>query len=173
MVFMHTVPNLISLSRILFALVFLVQNPIVRSIGIVGALLTDWLDGFVARKYKVKTQLGAALDPLADRIFVLFAFMTLIAENQLQVWQMVAMLSRDIAIILFGIHLAINGLLLKVRLRAIWCGKVTTVLQLFLLLALIMGYQFPPELYSVFVVLGCFSFFELSYNNYRQIQVKE
>lgn len=168
---MLSIPNLLSLSRIPLAFLFLFESPLARVLAVVCALATDWSDGYLARRFKNKTQLGAFLDPMTDRFFVLFAFWVLIQEHHLQHWQILAMLGRDIAILIFGVHLAINGLLTKIKLRAIWCGKITTVLQLLLLLSVTLGYPPLPEMYYLFVVLGVLAFFELSYNNYCQAQL--
>ena len=62
------------------------------------ASLTDWLDGYIARKYKMETKLGAVLDPLADKMLTGGALVLVAAENNL--WVLVAgmLLCREIAI---------------------------------------------------------------------------
>ena len=62
-----------SLSRAAFALAFLQENPIIRLLAILMAMLSDFLDGYIARKQKVTTQFGAVLGPVMVKFFVIFA----------------------------------------------------------------------------------------------------
>lgn len=157
-----TLPNLLSLSRIPLAFVFLQENIPLRCMALVLAVLTDIADGYIARSYNQKSKLGALIDPLADKFFVLFVLIVLITEGRLTVLESVMMMSRDFAILLFGFYLAFYGTLKKYQFRSIWSGKVATTFQFAAILALTWRYSLPGYLYGIFVVLGFFALIELS-----------
>ena len=64
------------------------------------AILTDLLDGFVARLMKQKTELGTFLDPLADKLLMTATFVTLAFSGELDLWVFVVIFSRDLLIVL-------------------------------------------------------------------------
>ncbi len=158
---MITISNVLSLLRVPLAFVFLHDSPLYRCIAIVLAMLTDGLDGYFARKYRTTSQLGTILDPLMDKFFVVFALTIFILEGRLLPWQMAALLCRDFAIILFGLYLFFTNRWSEYQFRAIWCGKVTTALQFFVMLALSLNIAIPSYVYAIFVVLGIFALIEL------------
>ncbi len=159
---MVNVSNVLSASRGLLALIFLVPSPATRGLVIALAMLTDGLDGFLARRWHQTSQFGAMLDPLMDKFFVIFVLGVLHFEGAVQFPQIAALLCRDVAIVIFGIHLYKAGEWSRYSFRAIWSGKVTTTLQFFVLLALSFGYPVPSYVYPAFVVLGIFALIELS-----------
>ncbi len=63
--------------------------------------ITDALDGLIARLTRKKTELGAFLDPLADKLLILSAFVTLVLLGKLPVWLVIIVVSRD-AILALG-----------------------------------------------------------------------
>jgi CDP-diacylglycerol--glycerol-3-phosphate 3-phosphatidyltransferase len=67
------------------------------------AYFTDLLDGFVARKTNDVSEYGKIIDPLADKIFVGAVVLTMLVMHQLPLWFVVAILSRDLLILLVGI----------------------------------------------------------------------
>lgn len=158
---MCTLANGVSLLRLPLALVFLVQNPVLRC-GAVGlAILTDVLDGYFARRYGQTSQLGAVVDPLMDRFFVVFAVGVFISEETIHYSQLAALLCRDAAILLFGLYILWSGRFSYVRYHALWCGKITTSCQFVVLMAVCMGYDVPPAVFGLFVALGLLTLVEL------------
>jgi CDP-diacylglycerol--glycerol-3-phosphate 3-phosphatidyltransferase len=104
------VPNLLSLSRILSVPVFIVlmlePNPVRALIaGIVFSLAsaTDWLDGYLARKWNQVTKIGKLLDPIADKILIVSALVVLVElrSDVVHAW---------IAIVIIGREFAVTGL---------------------------------------------------------------
>ncbi len=158
---MLTIPNLLSLMRIPLAFLFLQQNLWLRGLAIVLAMVSDGLDGYIARRFGSISRFGTLLDPLMDRFFVFFIIGVLITENQLTFIDASALICRDFAVLLFGFYLVLTGKISKFRFRAIWCGKVTTSLQFLFLLAMTFHLPIPEYTYSVFVVLGFLALMEL------------
>lgn len=168
---MFTYPNFLSLLRIPLAFVFLQENPFYRALAIVGALLTDGLDGYVARHFNQKGRIGTVLDPLTDKFFVFFVLFTLIGENRISFPEALILICRDFSVILYGFYLAWRGRLFAYQFGAIWCGKITTVLQFTVLLALSFGLSIPSYLYGVFILLGILALAELYKTDKKRRQV--
>jgi len=158
---MLNIANLLSLVRVPLVLVFLQQSVAWRIVGVLLAMASDGLDGFVARRYNRTTQFGAFLDPLMDKFFVFFALAVMIAEQRISVPEMLAMLCRDFSVIFFGFYLLLKGNWAKYKFRSIWCGKITTVLQLSVLIALTLHIPLPSYFFVTFIVLGALALIEL------------
>ena len=126
---MFTLPNIITLLRFPLALAFLQDNPFYRALAVLLAMLSDGLDGYIARRYGKISRFGTFIDPLADKIFVLTALGVLLVEKRLLPWEALTMLSRDFSLLAFGMYLTIKGTFSQYQFRAIWCGKVMTALQ--------------------------------------------
>jgi CDP-diacylglycerol--glycerol-3-phosphate 3-phosphatidyltransferase len=96
--------------------------------------LTDGIDGYVARSRNKITRLGVFLDPLADKLLVTAALVTLVELNEIASWVVVLILSREFAVT--GLRLIASGE--GVVVAAHWLGKLKTVAQIALVLALIL-----------------------------------
>jgi cardiolipin synthase len=125
-------PNLITIIRLLLIplfVIFLLENRAdLALLAFVAASISDALDGFLARILKQKTLFGAYVDPLADKLLLATAFVTLAVMRQLPGWLAVVVVSRDV-IILGGITI----LLLNNRSMTIQPtldSKITTFFQL-------------------------------------------
>ena len=94
----------------------------------VVAGVTDALDGLIARLTKSQTELGAFLDPMADKLLILSAFVTLVLLEKMPVWLSIIVVSRDVILVLGSVILYVTGHTLKVSPSIV--GKATTVLQL-------------------------------------------
>ncbi len=136
--------------------------------AILIAMTTDWLDGYLARRHKMKSQLGAFLDPFTDKFFVIFALTVLYSEHPFPVWQIIAILCRDISVVIYGFYLMLRGHWTTYKFRAIWCGKVTTVIQFFVIFALTLRITVPDSVFSVFIILGILALGELYLTNKRR-----
>jgi cardiolipin synthase len=97
--------------------------------------LTDFLDGYLARKYKKTTALGGLLDTVADKFFFLVVLITFISTGTLSIWAALLIYSRDI-IVLSIIALSKER---KTHFRAAYFGKLITALQYILVLDLVLG----------------------------------
>jgi len=94
----------------------------------VVACITDALDGMIARLMKSKTDLGAFLDPMADKLLIVSAFVTLVLLKMLPVWLAVIVISRDV-ILVFG-SIIVYVMQHNFTVQPSLIGKFTTVLQL-------------------------------------------
>lgn len=150
-----TVPNSISLSRLLLAFAFVViSGPWQRIVLILAAGATDFLDGWMARRANSSTVAGALIDPFADRVFVLAAVSSYLAEGSISTGQYFIFLSRDIATAVgFIVARFIPGLTAS-AFQARILGKTVTVLQLVLLFVVLI---FPAAAEPLILVIGALS----------------
>jgi len=95
-------PNSITLGRLLLTGVFIISASIgglaahiVALVSFVLATISDWLDGYLARKLNLVTSLGKLLDPLADKILVAAAFVYLSAQGLCPVWVTSVIIGRE------------------------------------------------------------------------------
>jgi len=128
------------------------------------AAVSDGLDGYIARRYKQRSALGAILDPIADKGLLLSGIITLSISNWSEVdpeygrfpaWFPVLVISRD-AVILVGaliLHLLIGD---KMRVKPVWTGKVATVCQMCAIGWVMLQLRFLPLLFVV-AVAGIFT----------------
>lgn len=158
---MINLSNSLSFLRAPLAFLFLVENTTLRIIAILLAMITDSIDGYIARKYRNTSQFGAILDPAMDKFFVFFALGVILMEGRLEIWQVCAMLSRDFFLCIFGLYLSLAGRWNEYQCKAIRWGKVTTALQFFVLIALTFGYQVSDYIFGLFVIFGILAFIEL------------
>ena len=99
------IPNLLSISRILavplFVILMLEPSPLRALIaGIVFALAsaTDWLDGYLARRWGQVTKIGKLLDPVADKILLMSAFIILVEIEVIYAWIAVVFIAREFVV---------------------------------------------------------------------------
>jgi CDP-diacylglycerol---glycerol-3-phosphate 3-phosphatidyltransferase len=100
-----TFPNQLSVLRIIlspvFFLMFMSDNIILKRLSIVVfivAILTDWYDGWHARKFKSVSKFGMFLDPLADKILTSFSFLLFYMLEIVPLWMIVLIIFRDLII---------------------------------------------------------------------------
>lgn len=83
-------------------MVFLIATtrpyPIVAAVIFLLAVLTDWLDGHLARRRRQVTTLGTLLDPIADKLLIAAALISLVQVDKIQAWIVVLIVGRDIAV---------------------------------------------------------------------------
>ncbi len=133
-------PNYITLARVVLIPFFIDSmiygyNRLALAI-FAAACVTDALDGLIARVTNSITELGALLDPIADKLLILSSFVTLVLLGMLPVWLVIIVVSRDVILILGS--LVIYFLRHDLKSRPSMIGKATTVLQL-LVVVLVAG----------------------------------
>lgn len=144
-----SIPNLLSLSRLGLAVAFVVfPSPTVRLSLVVIAALTDYLDGYLARRAKLTTRWGALIDPISDRIFVFTAVCAYLVNGTITTGQYFTIIARDLATAIGFIVARTISWLRPVPFRARMAGKIVTTLQLATLIALIIR----PDLVNTLVL---------------------
>jgi phosphatidylglycerophosphate synthase len=129
------VPNLLSLTRLPLAAAFLLSTRTGPRVAIIiAAAASDYLDGWWARNRGGRSQSGALLDPLTDKIFVVVALASFIRHGLLTTAQLAVLLSRDLFVAVAFIFVKLRGV--DVPLESRFPGKVVTTLQLAALLVL-------------------------------------
>ncbi len=144
---MASLPNVLTLLRILLV-PFLVVVLLTKFEGkdLVGlgvflfAALTDFLDGYIARRWGLVTRLGKLLDPAADKILTSAAFISLVEMGRAQAWVVVAMVAREFAVSTLRSVAASQHLVIP----AAWSGKVKTTVQIIAISALIIQPRLGP-----------------------------
>lgn len=143
---MEKLPNILSTARLILAPVFfflfIQEDLLIRGISLVVytvAALTDYFDGYYARKYGVESKYGIFLDPLADKFLTFAAFICLpfVDASQFPWWAIGLIVIRDVAITLLRIYSDRKGIILETRNTA----KAKTAIQMgFLYIALLLGF---------------------------------
>ncbi len=85
---------------------------------------TDFLDGFIARKYNMKTKVGTVLDPLADKLMLMALIVSLRIKDLIPIWVLVVIVSKEILMILFGLLLYKKDFIIPSNI----IGKLSTTL---------------------------------------------
>lgn len=123
--------NALSLSRLPLAAVFVTTEDAPARVGLVmGAALTDFLDGYIARHKHLESYWGALIDPIADRGFVMAALATFVVEGKLTPADFGILVVRDVATGLGFVVARIVPQFRPVMFKARMLGKVVTTLQL-------------------------------------------
>jgi phosphatidylglycerophosphate synthase len=134
-----TLPNAVSLSRVVLAAAFpAASSPMSRATLVAVASISDVLDGWLARRRNAVSRWGALIDPIADRAFVLAAAATLVAQGGLTPLQCAVLLVRDVMTAIGFIVARLITWLRPVVFRSRPLGKGVTVLQLTALFAAIL-----------------------------------
>jgi len=123
-----TVPNAVTAVRLLCLPLFLwllfgagEQTAAAILLGVLGA--TDWVDGYVARRWHQVSKLGKVLDPLADRLLMLTAILATVVYGAVPGWFAAATLAREVLVSGAVLALAVAG---ARRIDVLWVGKAGT-----------------------------------------------
>jgi CDP-diacylglycerol---glycerol-3-phosphate 3-phosphatidyltransferase len=137
--------NKLTILRIFLIPVFMVflLNRIPYGVSIAAvifviAALTDTLDGYIARKRNQITTLGKFIDPLADKLLVSAALISLVQMGKLSAWVVMIIISREFTISILRAVAASEGIVIA----ASWWGKAKTVLQIIAIIAILID-NFP------------------------------
>jgi len=117
------------------------------------ASATDFFDGFIAREWNQKTKLGAIIDPLADKMITIAAFLGLMVMGEASAWAIYIIIIRELFITGIRTVAVSEGLDIKASLA----GKVKTVFQMIAIGFLLMHWPFAQELLWFAVVLTVYS----------------
>jgi cardiolipin synthase len=140
-------PNYITLLRVIlipFFINLMIYGYYREALAVfVVACVTDALDGMIARLTKTQTELGAFLDPMADKLLILSAFVTLVLLGRLPVWLVIIVVSRDAILTMGSLIIYFTTRDLKIQPSII--GKATTVLQLIVVMLTLVLMSYGKE----------------------------
>jgi len=117
------------------------------------AVITDAIDGFIARLFKQKTPLGTILDPLADKLLLMSAFICLSMVESLPPsfrippWVTIIVISRDIIIVLGS--MIIHHIKGSINVRPILLGKLTTFFQMMTIVCVLLQISYASAIWSI------------------------
>lgn len=124
-------PNFLSLLRIVLAFFLYINirshEPIIASWILIAAGITDFLDGYLARRLGQISALGGLLDPLADKIFFGTLFVALLLENSLPIWIFAVFIVRDVLLLLGTAFIKMRHILYEFT--PTFLSKINTTLQ--------------------------------------------
>jgi cardiolipin synthase len=158
-----TVPNFITIARLLgvplIVWLMVADRFLEATLLFVLAGISDAADGFIAKRFGAISELGAYLDPLADKALLVSVFVTLGFKGVLPAWLIILVVSRDLFII--------GGLMIAYMLgrpmaiRPLWVSKINTVAQI-LLIGLVLGERsgaaiFQPALALLVIGVAVFT----------------
>ena len=134
-------PNQLTVLRIIlspiFLVLFLAPDPLLKQISIIIyiiAALTDWYDGWLARKFNYITNWGKFLDPLADKVLTSTAFLAFAFLGILEMWMVIIIVIRDLAITGLRAYADYKGSGMSTSLMAKWKTFIQMVFIYYLLL---------------------------------------
>lgn len=141
-------PNSLTILRVIMIPLFVVaklwQSPesdIIAGCIFIAACVTDFFDGYLARKYNLITTFGKFMDPLADKLLVCAALICFLVDGneEMPAWVVIVIISREFIISGFRLVAAEKG----VTIAASWWGKVKTCAQMLMSLFLIFHFEHP------------------------------
>ena len=139
-------PNKLTVARMIivpFLVVFLLTgwggdtNRYISLALFVVASVTDWFDGYLARKNNLVTNFGKFMDPLADKLLVCSAMICMIELNRLPAWFVIIIIGREFIISGFRLIAAENGIVLAAN----YWGKFKTASQMIMIILLILHFD--------------------------------
>ncbi|HEM3177559.1 CDP-diacylglycerol--glycerol-3-phosphate 3-phosphatidyltransferase [Streptococcus suis] len=142
----ENIPNALTIGRILVIPIFILlltlwNHAISHTLAaIIFALasITDYLDGYLARKWKVVTNFGKFADPMADKILVMTAFIMLVELGFAPAWVVAIIICRELAVTGLRLLLVENG---GTVLAAAMPGKIKTFSQMFAVIFLLLHWS--------------------------------
>jgi len=177
-------PNFLASIRILLAplMFWIILNPQVftdngfditwnyyfASLLFVLASITDFFDGYIARQWNQMTMLGAILDPLADKMLTLVAFLGLMMIGEASAWAIYIIIVRELFITGIRTVAVSEG----IGVKASWAGKVKTVAQMIAIGFLLMHWPFGTALLWFAVFLTVYSGLEYLWG-FKNALIKE
>ena len=150
----RAIPNLISASRLLLAIplglmLWASASNHAWRWGVVALFLwnsfSDWLDGYLARRFNAQSALGRLLDPAADKLLALVCFVVLVAMGwnegyfSLPVWLVVLVVAKDLWTVIGYAVIRMMGVSMAIR-PSIW-GRASTFFQLVLIGSIVLGQE--------------------------------
>lgn len=157
-------PSLISWARVPLAALFpfVVDDPLRATVVLFVAGASDVVDGWLARSTGRCTPMGAVIDPITDKLFVLTVVTTLVLTHRLPLWSVLLLSTREVGEAPLVLWYATSRRLRRGRVRepmANWTGKAATVFQFATVALAIVGSPWTMTLLTVTAMLGVLAAF--------------
>ena len=143
------IPNLLSMSRILavpiFVILMLEKTPLhalIAGIVFLLASATDWLDGYLARRWGQVTNIGKLLDPVADKILIMSAMVILVEVDIIRAWIAIVFIGREFAVTGLRSIASSEGIIIPAETM----GKFKVVAQAIAVIALLLN-DYRPDIW--------------------------
>ncbi|MBP8762359.1 CDP-diacylglycerol--glycerol-3-phosphate 3-phosphatidyltransferase [Acetoanaerobium noterae] len=170
------IANKLTLSRMIMVPFFLVavyfekdsQVLPISAIIFAVASFTDFLDGYLARKYNLITDFGKFMDPLADKVLVVAALAVLVEMNLIPAWMIVLIITREYAVSILRAIAANTGQVIA----ASQGGKAKTVSQIIAVLMLLLNIKYGIYVMWIAVILTFVSGMDYLMKNKKLISQK-
>ncbi|ACT02016.1 CDP-diacylglycerol--glycerol-3-phosphate 3-phosphatidyltransferase [Paenibacillus sp. JDR-2] len=151
-------------------------NQIIAAIIFIIAASTDGLDGYIARKNKIVTNLGKLLDPLADKLLVAAVLISLVQMDKLAAWMAIVIISREFAVTGLRQIALLEG---SVMAASKW-GKWKTAVQITMIISLLLNnfpftfidFPFDDIVSWIAVIITVYSGFDYFFKNKHLIPVQ-
>jgi cardiolipin synthase len=142
-----TIPNLITIFRILSVpvLIILLHGKHYDWAFLVFLVsgISDGLDGYIAKRFDMASELGGILDPLADKALILSSYLMLMLLGDVPFWLFLTVIFRDILILVGSLlYVALNGLM---KMRPSYLSKLNTFTQIALVVAILASRTFQLD----------------------------
>jgi len=141
---LHTVPNWLTMGRVLsLPLIILLAWFPGRGFGIAAAVvfslaaITDFLDGYIARRTGQVSEFGKLVDPIADKIIVAAAFIMLVHLGRVPAWMVALIISREFAVSGLRAYAGTKNIIMEARLM----GKTKMTLQILAIICLLVNFN--------------------------------
>jgi len=138
--FPMNLPNVLTVLRIMLVPVVVVAllgnspaGDVLAAVVFALASLTDFIDGYLARARGDETAFGKLMDPLADKLLIVAALLSLVSLHRLAAWVAMVIITRELAVTMLRMGATHQGVVIG----ASWLGKLKTVVQILTVLAVI------------------------------------
>ncbi|MHB8789289.1 MAG: CDP-alcohol phosphatidyltransferase family protein [Desulfobulbaceae bacterium] len=151
--FMYGIPNLLSTFRLLLAgyFPFCPEQEWIWLVLAAGA--SDFLDGWIARRWHLESWQGGLLDAAADKLFVLSVLVTFVVAGKFPPWWVPGLIARDLTVALIALYAFCRREWASFRkMAAIWSGKLATAGQFLFFCTVILVPAYIPVIYAVAVL---------------------
>ncbi len=167
-------PNKLTVVRMLLIPVFIVaayleknQAMMIWSTAIFAlASITDFFDGYLARKHNMITDFGKFMDPLADKALVAAALLILVQIQRIEAWAVLIIIVREYSISIIRAIASANGKVIA----ASGGGKIKTVLQMLSVIMLLLSIPFANIVFYLAVAMTLYSGVEYIWKNKNLIE---
>lgn len=147
------IPTILTIVRIFIIPIFIIEAPANPQLGaflFIIASITDFLDGYLARKFGQITKLGIILDPIADKLLVISALIILVDIARVPAWIATVIVLREFIITTMRFYALSRGIVIPAE----TAGKVKTVLQMLSIILLLIAEEiYGIDLYDLGLIL--------------------